>query len=187
MSKSILNTNDPWQLDGARKLIDPVIRLVVDELDDCYYGTPNATGRDQDGWKHGVSHPFLIWDFVPGEDNKLKFDLLSGLIHHYHFLAQHAFNLDAAAGGYEQVPEPNYNWVRNSSNQFVETKVQQSKRWIREFVPKWNSSGLTPVMNRPRLNDLANTILQKPEVQSLLSRRNDLAGVFDPEDLTDKA
>lgn len=187
MSKSKLNLDQPWQLDGARKRIDPVIRIVIDELDDCYYGTSTATGREKDGWKHGVSHPFGDFDFVLGEDNKLKFDLLSGLMHHYTFLAQHAFNLDATAGGYEQVPESNYNWVRNNSNQFVETKVQESKRWIRELVPKWNSAGLTPVMNRPRINKLFNTILQKPEIKELLSRRNDLAGIFDPDDLTDKS
>lgn len=187
MAKSKLNTNEPWQMDGARKRIDHIIRELIDQLDDCYYGTPNGTGRLQDGWRHGISKPFFIWDFVAGQDNKLKFDLLSGTIHHLHFLVQHLFNCDHVFGGYEKTPEPEYNWIRDSNNQFVETKVQDSKRWIRNMATIWNNAGLTPAMNRTRRNQIINYIRNRPVIADVLSRRADLDPILDPENTTDQS
>lgn len=193
MALSTLDNLDRCQMAGARSRVDPVMRALVDQLDDAYYGTPNPDGKTRaaDGWRHGVSHPFFIWDYVGGQDNKLKFDLLSGAIHHLTHLAQHAFNCDHSgvnpAATYAKYPEAKYNEIRDANGLLVETRVRAAKRWCRGMATQWNAANLTPVMNRTRWNQIVNYLKNRPAVQELLARRAALDVVFDIDNETDVA
>src|SRR3990167_2666498 len=137
MALSILNF-DFVQLEGARRRVDVKWREISDQLDDAYYGTPQFvsgvfTVRLSDGWKHGVSHPFFIWDVqVTPEKSKLAFDLLTGILGHLLFLVQHLFNCDHKlvnpAVVYDKTSEEEYNVLRDEAGIIIETKVKREKR-----------------------------------------------------------
>lgn len=191
MAISALDNLDRCQMAGARSRCDPTMRAIVDQLDDCYYGTPNPDGtRQANGWKHGVSNPFFIWDFVAGQDNKLKFDLLSGIIHYFTHIVQHIFNCDHSgvnpAAAYAKYPERKYNQIIDiASGLVIETRVRQAKRWCRDMALVWNNAGLTPAMNRTRFNQIVNYIKNRPVVAELLARRPAIDVVFDIDNETD--
>lgn len=79
---------DRVQHERARRFnkLDERITAVVDSLEDAYYGTKQPDDkRAQDGWKHGVSHPWRGFDVMPTiEESKRQFDLLHGAIWHLH-------------------------------------------------------------------------------------------------------
>lgn len=167
------------------------MRAIVDQLDNCYYGTPNPDGtRQANGWRNGVSNPFFLWDYVAGQDNKLKFDLLSGCLHHLTHLVQHVFNCDHIgvnpAATYTKLEERRYNHVLDPvTGALVETRVRAAKRWMRGMATAWNNAGLTPVMNRTRFNQIINHIKTRPAVAELLARRPAVDSVFDIDNETD--
>lgn len=190
MALADLNLTHKWQMDAARKKIDPVIRKLVDRLDDAYYGTPQGNTRQQDGWKHGISHPFFIWDYVAGEDNKLKFDYLSGIIHHLTFLCQHLFNTDEAT----KYPEAKYNApVDKEGKRLLRpdgitplTRVWETKQHIKQIVLAYNAASLTPPLNRVRVKKIIQWIKNRPIVSALRIRRPaDTDSILDPEDESD--
>lgn len=193
MATAPLDNLDCCQMSGARARCDPLMRALVDRLDDCYYGTPNPDGtRQANGWRHGVSNPFFIWDYVAGQNNKLKFDLLSGCLHHFTQIVQHIFNCDHGgvnpAVTYAKYDERRYNHVRDSvTGVLVETRVRAAKRWMRGVATTWNNAGLTPVMNRTRFNQIVNYIKNRPAVAELLARRPTIDAVFDIDNETDTA
>lgn len=105
------------QFGELRQLIDARFNAVHDALEDSYYGTPQFdgagkfTGRVENGWKHGQSHPFIngpfVWDLNPitgmierwngtaivvFPSAKGVFNTLHGLIWHLHHLALIAEN-----------------------------------------------------------------------------------------------
>jgi hypothetical protein len=195
MSTAPLNF-DGVQMEGARRRCDPYLRALVDQLDDAYYGTPNPDGsRQANGWRSGVSQPFFLWDYVAGQDNKLKFDLLSGILHHLTFLAQHLFNQDHRGQNatdpeaqYDKYPEPKYNEIRSGppgATVIVESKVRQIKRWLRDMATQWNAANLTPVMNRARFNQIVTYIRNRPRVAELIARRPALDAILDIDNETD--
>lgn len=191
MARALLNL-DGVQMAGSRKRCDPYLRALVDQLDDCYYGTPTAGNmRLPDGWKHGLSKPFFIWDHVAGQDNKLKFDLLSGTLHHLTFLCQHLFNQDHRGQNaepeaqYDKYPEEKYNQIRDEGGVLIETRVRRTKRLLRDMALRWNAAGLTPPMTRARFNQIVNYVRNRPKVQDLLTRRPALDVVLDIDNETD--
>lgn len=162
MSDSILNF-DNIQMEGARRKIDPIMRGLSDQLDDAYYNF----------WKNGQSQAFFLWDYVQGEDNKKKFEILGGIIHHLTFLAQHLFNTD------EQTPYP-----ESSYNTGNPTKVSKTKQAMASLISQYNSAGLTPTLTPPRINNIVDWIKSRPVVSELRSRRQtDTDRILDP--LTD--
>lgn len=190
MALANLDNLERCQMAGARARIDPTMRALVDQLDDCYYGTPNPNGtRQSDGWIHNVSHPFFLWDYVAGQDNQLKFRLLSGALHHLTHMTQHLFNCDHSGvnplATYLKYPELKYNQLRDANGVLIETKVKMSKRWCRDMATIWNNAGLTPLMNRTRWNQIVNYIRNRPPVQELLARRSTLDPVLDIDNETD--
>ncbi|HEY4721125.1 MAG TPA: hypothetical protein VII92_04725, partial [Anaerolineae bacterium] len=182
------------QMVRARKRCDPYIRALVDQLDDAYYGTPQPdNSRLPDGWKHGVLHPFFLWDVqsTPAQ-SKLAFDALSGVLHHLTFLLQHLFNQDHRGqnatdpeADYDKEPEGRYNAVRDDLGNVVETKVRRAKRWMREMATQWNAATLQPPMNRARFNQIVNFIRNRPKVAELLARRATLVSILDIDDEAD--
>ena len=175
---------DNVQMAGARQQIDPVMRQLVDMLDDTYDGTPTADGktRQANGWEHGVSHPFFIWDKEATLDkSKLKFDLLSGIIHHLTFLAQHMFNCAEAA----KYPEVRYNEVRDDTGTLIETRVRSVKRYIASSIVIYNDAALLPVMNKTRRDSIITWIKNRPVVDALIKTRAAVATVLDPDSTVD--
>lgn len=190
MALADLNLNNPWQMDAARKKIDPVMRELVDQLDDAYYGTPKPDNtRQKDGWKHGVQSPFFSWNYLPTDDNKLKFDLVSGIIHHLTFLAQHLFNTDEA----QKYPEAKYNEPLDEngdrllrSDATPLTKVWAAKQTIKQLVIDYNAAGLTPPLTSGLITGLTNWIKAQAIVVEVSSRRKtDVDAVLDYEVDTD--
>jgi len=89
--------NVQWQT--VRDKVDEKFLDLARRLDDSYYGTAlgldsegSATSRAADGWKHGVSHPFIsgpnTYDVqpTPGE-SQILFDKLHGVIWQHHTIA----------------------------------------------------------------------------------------------------
>lgn len=164
----------------ARKRVDPTMLRLVEQIDDCYYN----------GWRIGQSRPFFLWDYVAGQDNKLKFDMLSGILHHFTHLVQHLANCDHngvnAAAAYPKYPERKYNQIIDTAtNTVIETKVRQAKRWCRDMAVTWNNAGLTPVMNRTRFSQIVNHIKTRTAIQEILTRRPTLDPIFDIDNETD--
>jgi|LSQX01.1.fsa_nt_gb hypothetical protein len=80
MFKTNENRNyDKVQFEGVRKVVDPQINNLHDELSTCYYTY----------WKHGQSRPFTVgaktWDVqATPEDSLMLFQKLQIAIHHTH-------------------------------------------------------------------------------------------------------
>ena len=87
------------QYESVRRKKDPRTLDIVRRLEDSYYGTAltwdkegHAVTRAQDGWKHGVSHPFVSGAFSYDVQSTLKeskalFDNLHGLCWQKHLVA----------------------------------------------------------------------------------------------------
>lgn len=180
LGKTPLHNFDGVQLAEARKRVDPTMIALVAQLDDCYYN----------GWRLGQSRPFFLWDYVAGQDNKLKFDLLSGTIHHITHLTQHLANCDHravnAAAAYGKYEERRYNHIIDpATGTLIETKVRAAKRWLRGMATTWNNAGLTPVMNRTRFNQIVNHVKSRPVIAEILARRPALDPIYDIDNETD--
>lgn len=174
-------------MEGARRRVDQLIRNEIDALDTAYYGF----------WRNGQSQAYRIWDVqsTPAR-SKLAFDILSGLLHHLTFLAQHLANCDHSgvnpAATYAAYPEAKYNVVmqtvtRGEPAVFVETKVRETKRNMRALIDQWNAASLSPPFTRARWNNIVNFIRNRPVIAEILSRRPVLDPVFDIDNETDVA
>jgi hypothetical protein len=58
------------QFEKVRQIVDPKFLAVAKDLEDSYYGTfVQGVGRLEDGWRNGVSHPFVnggnVYDWNP--------------------------------------------------------------------------------------------------------------------------
>ena len=179
---------DGIQMEGARRRVDQLIRNEIDALDDAYYNF----------WRNGQAQAYRIWNAqsTPAR-SKLAFDILSGLLHHLTFLAQHLANCDHSgvnpAVAYPAYPEAKYNSViapsavRGAPAVVVETKVRATKRNMRALVDQWNTATLSPPFTRARWNGIVDFIRARPVIQEILTRRAALDSILDIDNETDTA
>lgn len=181
MANSELNMDEKWQMDAARKKIDPFMRTIVDNIDDAYYK----------GWKLGISSPYLGFDYNAADDNKLKFDLVSGIIHHFTSLLQHLFNLDETT---EQYPASKYNEMFDAEGTRLNradgttplTGVYLIKQTIRKLIIEFNAQGFAETITVGKINALLTKINTHPAVIDLRTRKNtEAAAILNYEDDTD--
>ena len=113
------------QLERVRKRIDPVFNALHDELEEAYYKH----------WKLGISKPFYGYDYVAGEDNKLKFDQLHGYLWAVYAVARHRENLELPEN--ERYAEHKYNVAqRDKWRRVLKTKDQEGLEWIKTAPKK---------------------------------------------------
>ena len=184
MALAKLNTSQKWQMDVARKLVDPDLAALIEEFDAAYYGTAildgqgNPVGRQADGWKHDVSHPVRGFDkeatLVASAD---KHRLLCGILHSITPCAQHCLNIDQ---GSDKYPEVKYNQILDNTGALVETCVRRAKREARALWSEYNAQGYLPALNAARKTALLNIIKAFPAIQAMRTRRqSDVDTVLD--------
>ena len=79
---------------GLPDSLDEHFAQMAEDLEIAYYGSGPPGARNEDGWKHGVSSPYMLfaknYDVQPTvAESKVLFDRLHGVIFHLHFLALH--------------------------------------------------------------------------------------------------
>lgn len=127
-----------------------VIRLSSDKLDIKFIQLINELETAYyKNWRQGESHAFYGFDVRPSKAvNKKQFDLLHGIIWHFHVIMFHKLNV---AYGFP-VDQDSYRYaVADADNDGTlgaqRDRVAESRMWIKEQVQTY-SINITPVKNR---------------------------------------
>jgi len=134
---------------ALREKVDVITNELHDLLEDAYYGTYVSDGvRMSDGWKHGVSKPFLSWDVEPTLPESLAlFQALHGMLFQIHTLMFHEVNLKEpeplSSSAYDDDLDENQNPVSKVlviGQQLLQTALETGvnpipmKNWIKSEV-----------------------------------------------------
>lgn len=150
-----------------RLKIDPIFTDIMDDLEDCYYGsyTSETTPRLQDGWKHGQSKPWLgIVDVqTTPELSKQQFDLFHGVMNHLYTILFDKVNQE------EPLPIPTTEYDEEIDRDNVtHSKLTTARSWIQTTLQDAGND-----LDLPKLNTIRNALIAR--VQSDLGYTIDLS------------
>lgn len=149
-----------------RLKIDPIFTDIMDDLEDCYYGsyTSETTPRAQDGWKHGQSRPWLgIIDVqATPELSKKQYEIFHGVMNHLYTILFDKVNQEEPS----PIPRSEYDDQVDRDN-VTHSKLAEARTWIQSILQDAGND-----LDLPKLNTIRDALVTR--VQSDLGYIIDL-------------